>query len=246
MEDKYYTESHKKAIDRYDKDFNNTEKNVHNKADSNSKKAYAFAIPAVVIALLLIAFIGIALTGSVKKAVKKSAITNNYTEISNKIYSYLDSSSYKELSDYSDEIDALDNKAFDKEYSVLMGVRYYVWSVGFMNTNDSDNYNLTQSDVSNLAYYLSQFYYYTQLSAYKDKEVTMTSDNEKYLNKMREDMGVLLKKYRCENGFFIRRIYVCIHLTQSRYAQNVRRNEDYYEEKQINYYGYNYCNSCCS
>ena len=30
MEDKYYTESHKKAIDRYDKDFNNTEKNVHN------------------------------------------------------------------------------------------------------------------------------------------------------------------------------------------------------------------------
>ena len=92
MEDKYYTESHKKAIDRYDKDFNNTEKNVHNKADSNSKKAYAFAIPAVVIALLLIAFIGIALTGSVKKAVKKSAITNNYTEISNKIYSYLDSS----------------------------------------------------------------------------------------------------------------------------------------------------------
>ena len=74
MEDKYYTESHKKAIDRYDKDFNNTEKNVHNKADSNSKKAYAFAIPAVVIALLLIAFIGIALTGSVKKAVKKSAI----------------------------------------------------------------------------------------------------------------------------------------------------------------------------
>ena len=35
----------------------------------------------------------------------------------------------------------------------------------------------------------------TQLSAYKDKEVTMTSDNEKYLNKMREDMGVLLKKY---------------------------------------------------
>jgi len=170
MEDKYYTESHKKAIDRYDKDFNNTEKNVHNKADSNSKKAYAFAIPAVVIALLLIAFIGIALTGSVKKAVKKSAITNNYTEISNKIYSYLDSSSYKELSDYSDEIDALDNKAFDKEYSVLMGVRYYVWSVGFMNTNDSDNYNLTQSDVSNLAYYLSQFYYYTQLSAYKDKE----------------------------------------------------------------------------
>ena len=124
-----------------------------------------------------------------------SAITNNYTEISNKIYSYLDSSSYKELSDYSDEIDALDNKAFDKEYSVLMGVRYYVWSVGFMNTNDSDNYNLTQSDVSNLAYYLSQFYYYTQLSAYKDKEVTMTSDNEKYLNKMREDMGVLLKKY---------------------------------------------------
>ena len=51
MEDKYYTESHKKAIDRYDKDFNNTEKNVHNKADSNSKKAYAFAIPAVVIAL---------------------------------------------------------------------------------------------------------------------------------------------------------------------------------------------------
>ena len=181
MEDKYYTESHKKAIDRYDKDFNNTEKNVHNKADSNSKKAYAFAIPAVVIALLLIAFIGIALTGSVKKAVKKSAITNNYTEISNKIYSYLDSSSYKELSDYSDEIDALDNKAFDKEYSVLMGVRYYVWSVGFMNTNDSDNYNLTQSDVSNLAY--------------KDKEVTMTSDNEKYLNKMREDMGVLLKKY---------------------------------------------------
>ena len=95
----------------------------------------------------------------------------------------------------------------------------------------------------------------------------MTSDNEKYLNKMREDMGVLLKKYyhitdedleaidtfqahelssalykedRCENGFFIRRIYVCIHLTQSRYAQNVRRNEDYYEEKQINYYGYNY------
>ena len=76
-----------------------------------------------------------------------------------------------------------------------MGVRYYVWSVGFMNTNDSDNYNLTQSDVSNLAYYLSQFYYYTQLSAYKDKEVTMTSDNEKYLNKMREDMGVLLKKY---------------------------------------------------
>ena len=86
-------------------------------------------------------------------------------------------------------------KAFDKEYSVLMGVRYYVWSVGFMNTNDSDNYNLTQSDVSNLAYYLSQFYYYTQLSAYKDKEVTMTSDNEKYLNKMREDMGVLLKKY---------------------------------------------------
>ena len=25
-EDKYYTESHKKAIDRYDKDFNNTEK----------------------------------------------------------------------------------------------------------------------------------------------------------------------------------------------------------------------------
>ena len=88
-----------------------------------------------------------------------------------------------------------DNKAFDKEYSVLMGVRYYVWSVGFMNTNDSDNYNLTQSDVSNLAYYLSQFYYYTQLSAYKDKEVTMTSDNEKYLNKMREDMGVLLKKY---------------------------------------------------
>lgn len=47
MEDKYYTESHKKAIDRYDKDFNNTEKNVHNKADSNSKKAYAFAIPAV-------------------------------------------------------------------------------------------------------------------------------------------------------------------------------------------------------
>lgn len=195
MEDKYYTESHKKAIDRYDKDFNNTEKNVHNKADSNSKKAYAFAIPAVVIALLFIAFIGIALTGSVKKAVKKSAITNNYTEISNKIYSYLDSSSYKELSDYSDEIDALDNKAFDKEYSVLMGVRYYVWSVGFMNTNDSDNYNLTQSDVSNLAYYLSQFYYYTQLSAYKDKEVTMTSDNEKYLNKMREDMGVLLKKY---------------------------------------------------
>ena len=136
-----------------------------------------------------------ALTGSVKKAVKKSAITNNYTEISNKIYSYLDSSSYKELSDYSDEIDALDNKAFDKEYSVLMGARYYVWSVGFMNTNDSDNYNLTQSDVSNLAYYLSQFYYYTQLSAYKDKEVTMTSDNEKYLNKMREDMGVLLKKY---------------------------------------------------
>ena len=130
-----------------------------------------------------------------KKGVKKSAITNNYTEISNKIYSYLDSSSYKELSDYSDEIDALDNKAFDKEYSVLMGVRYYVWSVGFMNTNDSDNYNLTQSDVSNLAYYLSQFYYYTQLSAYKDKEVTMTSDNEKYLNKMREDMGVLLKKY---------------------------------------------------
>ena len=175
--------------------FTATEKNVHNKADSNSKKAYAFAIPAVVIALLLIAFIGIALTGSVKKAVKKSAITNNYTEISNKIYSYLDSSSYKELSDYSDEIDALDNKAFDKEYSVLMGVRYYVWSVGFMNTNDSDNYNLTQSDVSNLAYYLSQFYYYTQLSAYKDKEVTMTSDNEKYLNKMREDMGVLLKKY---------------------------------------------------
>ena len=105
------------------------EKNVHNKADSNSKKAYAFAIPAVVIALLLIAFIGIALTGSVKKAVKKSAITNNYTEISNKIYSYLDSSSYKELSDYSDEIDALDNKAFDKEYSVLMGVRYYVWLI---------------------------------------------------------------------------------------------------------------------
>jgi hypothetical protein len=152
-----YTESHKKAIDRYDKDFNNTEKNVHNKADSNSKKAYAFAIPAVVIALLLIAFIGIALTGSVKKAVKKSAITNNYTEISNKIYSYLDSSSYKELSDYSDEIDALDNKAFDKEYSVLMGVRYYVWSVGFMNTNDSDNYNLTQSDVSNLPY--SSFLY---------------------------------------------------------------------------------------
>lgn len=195
MEDKYYTESHKKAIDRYDKDFNNTEKNVHNKADSNSKKAYSFAIPAVVIALILIAFIGIALTGSVKKAVKKSAIMNNYTEISNKIYSYLDSSSYKELSDYSDEIDALDNKAFDKEYSVLMGARYYAWSVGFMNTNDSDNYNLTQSDVSNLAYYLSQFYYYTQLSAYKDKEVTMTSDNEKYLNKMREDMGVLLKKY---------------------------------------------------
>ena len=30
---------------------------------------------------------------------------------------------------------------------------------------------------------------------FKDKEVTMTSDNEKYLNKMREDMGVLLKKY---------------------------------------------------
>ena len=30
-------------------------------------------------ALLRIAFIGIALTGSVKKAVKKSAITNNYT-----------------------------------------------------------------------------------------------------------------------------------------------------------------------
>lgn len=54
---------------------------------------------------------------------------------------------------------------------------------------------ILQSDVSNLAYYLSQFYYYTQLSAYKDKEVTMTSDNEKYLNKMREDMGVLLKKY---------------------------------------------------
>jgi len=49
---------------------------------------------------------------------------------------------YFSLSDYSDEIDALDNKAFDKEYSVLMGVRYYVWSVGFMNTNDSDNYNL--------------------------------------------------------------------------------------------------------
>lgn len=71
MEDKYYTESHKKAIDRYDKDFNNTEKNVHNKADSNSKKAYAFAIPAVVIALLLIAFIGIALTGSVDETVNR-------------------------------------------------------------------------------------------------------------------------------------------------------------------------------
>ena len=157
MEDKYYTEGHKKAIDRYDKDFNNTEKNVHNKADSNSKKAHAFAIPAVAVALLLIVFIGIALTGSVNKAIHKSAITNNYTEISNKIYSYLDSSSYKELSDYSDEIEALDNKAFDKEYSVLMGARYYAWSMGFMNTN-SDNYNLTQSDVSNLAYYLSQFY----------------------------------------------------------------------------------------
>ena len=124
MDDKYYTESHKKTIDRYDKDFNNTEKNVHNKADSNSKKAYAFAIPAVVIALLLIAFIGIALTGSVKKAVKKSAITNNYTEISNKIYSYLDSSSYKELSDYSDEIDALDNKAFDKLCRAYIEARY--------------------------------------------------------------------------------------------------------------------------
>ena len=34
MEDKYYTESHKKAIDRYDKDFNNTEKNVHNTTDT--------------------------------------------------------------------------------------------------------------------------------------------------------------------------------------------------------------------
>ena len=79
MEDKYYTESHKKAIDRYDKDFNNTEKNVHNKADSNSKKAYAFAIPAVDIEQLLKSFNGIALTGSEKKAEKKSEITNNNT-----------------------------------------------------------------------------------------------------------------------------------------------------------------------
>ncbi len=51
--------------------------------------------------------------------------------------------------------------------------------------------------------------------------------------------SALYKEDRCENGFFIRRIYVCIHLTQSRYAQNVRRNEDYYEEKQINYYDEN-------
>ena len=31
-----------------------------------------------------------------------------------------------------------------------------------------------------------------------------------------------------KNRFFTREIYVCAHLTQTRYVQNMRRNEDYY------------------
>lgn len=184
MEDKYYTESHKKAIDRYDKDFNNTEKNVHNKADSNSKKAYAFAIPAVVIALLLIAFIGIALTGSVKKAVKKSAITNNYTEISNKIYSYLDSSSYKELSDYSDENRTYNTRWFMNLYKNDEYGRAVDYASRDKIVIDNIQDNELDESIAVAEYYNAEFY----------KNVYKTMGNTQKLKQMEEQSDMALKR----------------------------------------------------
>ena len=162
--------SHKASMNNFDKEYNRTEKEVYKKTQKREKIASKTALSAVIPAVLLILFISAFLVEPINKAVKKSKIDSGKVKISEQIYSYLDNGDYVGLSKYSDSIDALDNNSFSEEYPVLMAARYYSWSQSFMNKQDN-NYNLEEQDISGLSEYLSN------------------------LDKMRKDMGNLLKQY---------------------------------------------------
>lgn len=185
---------HDRSMKQFNEEFNDTKEQVYKKNRQHGSIMKTVIIIAVAAAVVIIGIIFLATKDSVNKSIEKSAVSKDREAISSIIYGYLEDGSYKELSDYSDSINALDNEAFEEEYSVLMGARYYKWSCGFMNMN-KDNSNLEESDVSYLSQYLQEFYYYTQMSAYKDNKATQTEKNQGYLDKMREDMGELLKKY---------------------------------------------------
>ena len=176
--------SHKASMNNFDKEYNRTEKEVYKKTQKREKIASKTALSAVIPAVLLILFISAFLVEPINKAVKKSKIDSSKVKISEQIYSYLDNGDYVGLSKYSDSIDALDNNSFSEEYPVLMAARYYSWSQSFMNKQDN-NYNLEEQDISGLSEYLSKFY----------KNSTISDKNKSYLDKMRKDMGNLLKQY---------------------------------------------------
>lgn len=185
---------HQKNMRDFDRSFKEAEQNAYRHSETDSRKSKKIALAAVAVALCIIGFIGAFLIKPIGKSVNKALISNNSQSVDDVIHSYLDNGDYKGLYDYSESIDALDNDAFAKQYSVLMGARYYTWVCGFMSM-DSDNSNLEDDDVGYLSSYLEEFYYYTQMSSYKDKKDTITDENRTYLDIMRENMGKLLQQY---------------------------------------------------
>lgn len=193
-EDYNNIQSHKNSMKKFARQFKKTESDTYKKTENDSRKAKKTAWLVLAAAFVLIMFIGAFLIPPVKKAVDKSVISSEAESVNDIIYSYLENHEYKKLSDYSDSIEALENTAFEKQYSVLMGARYYTWAVQFMNFN-SDNKNLSETDVAYISRYLGEFYYYSQITAYKDNAATVTDENKLYLEQLRTDMGELLKKY---------------------------------------------------
>lgn len=187
-------ENHKDSMKHFDKEYSEVKDQVYKETEKNYSRTKIVVIVVVAAAALIIGMITLLMVGPLKKSVRKASISNNSADISEKMYAMLDEGDYKGLSDYSDEIDALDNDSFAEEYCVLMAARYYTWTCSYMK-KDGDNYNLTEDDVRYLVENLQQFYYYTQKSAYKNNNVTITDKNIMYLNKMRADMGKLLIEY---------------------------------------------------
>lgn len=192
--DNDYMRQHQKNMRDFDKSFNEAEKDAYVRSATDAGKSKKIALIAVAAALFIIGFIGAFMVEPLKQSATKASISNNSQSVNDVIYSYLENGDYKAVSDYSDSIDALDNDTFEKQYSVLMGARYFKWSEGFMHM-DGYNANLKEEDVAYLSSYLEEFYYYTQMTAYKDKKVTITDENRIYLERMQKDMGGLLKKY---------------------------------------------------
>lgn len=192
--DNGYMRQHQKNMRDFDKSFNEAEKDAYVRSATDAGKSKKIALIAVAAALFIIGFIGAFMVEPLKQSATKASISNNSQSVNDVIYSYLENGDYEAVSDYSDSIGALDNDAFEKQYPVLMGARYFKWAEGFMH-KDNDNINLKENDVANLSSYLEEFYYYTQMSAYKDKKAAVTDENRTYLERMQKDMGGLLKKY---------------------------------------------------